>query len=1286
MDRKTSYKYDVFISYRWVSPDQEWVREQLYPALENAGLKVCVDVEDFVLGRDLILEMERAGHESRHVLCVLSPEYFEEGRIAEFENLSAQRRDLAGRDSFLIPFILRETDVPDRIRGLIPADWTKADYHEREWKKLLRVLGARNLNAPPPSALGTTNKSVPYRRSRRRSLSTPHGKEAEECPYRGLEPFYPDHGRFFFGREALRESVLYKMRPGSNRSRNNRFLTIVGSSGSGKSSFALASLLPALQQGALDGTPLWPAIVFRPGYNPVESLAVALSSNGIISSDTASVSRFAAQMCESPRTLHLALRVALDNKPKSHRAIILIDQFEEFFTLCDNEGYRTAAFNNILHVNRNPDGQAIIIITMRSDFFDRCATYPELRAAVSQQTELVGPLTGDELQSAIEKPARLVGCEFDPGLVEILLQEVKGQVGALPLLQYALKELWKRREGNRLTIESYKQIGRIQGALESRADEVYGALPPEHQELCRRLFLRLTYVGEGSEIAKRRIPIGEVLPVGDQAAVALEIVQALVSERLLTTSGELTSNESTVEVAHEALLSGWSRLREWIDQDREATRFHNSLAVAAHEWLEAGRNESYLYRGSRLIQAGDWLQAHEGTINNLEHEFLAESFAQIAREVVSVEAGRIASYVKGFSARTPMLPAALATEAKKHPYASPEQLNARLAMHMLGLQQLSFLLDRLLQLSFHDLQIVCEVMQDRRVEVIGALRSILAGGGAPNADELFRLWFALARFDPPADGETTRLWKVNAAFIADQFLKLTITDPNLYPLLRMAFWPAREVLAEPLATDFKNERDPTRQSLATSIIAEYFADRPEILIELIKEATPSQYATLFPLIKKFQGVSIPLLAAEMSGDANDSTSSANKRIANSSIALLQLGIKDPFWPLLKHSKDPELRTYLIHRCSPLNVDSGVLVERFLSEGDTSISRALILTLSEYELEQLPVTMRADFIAKLVGQYESNPDSGLHGAARFLLKRWGLDDKIADIDAKLKKEAGHVAGREWFITPEGFTFSIVRNPPVFIMGAPEKERDYDPREKVHAVSIGRSFAISSTTVTVEQFKRFTEANPEVRHTYIPKYSPFEDGPQIAITWYEAAQYCRWLSEREEVPEDQMCYPPLAEIKEGMSCPAGYLTRGGYRLATEAEWEYACRSQTVTSRYYGQDDDMLGYFARFIYNSTDYAWPVGQLKPNDFGLFDMIGNVWEWCLDEYKPYPCDSGVPVEDKVEVGPVFSTQSRVVRGGAFYLPPRYSRSAYRYGVGPDDRHFNVSLRLARTVHHEPPR
>jgi signal transduction histidine kinase len=437
-----------------------------------------------------------------------------------------------------------------------------------------------------------------------------------ECPYRGLQFFDVKHAPFFFGREALTEWLLNELRG------DNRFLAIIGASGSGKSSLARAGLVAMLKRGEIDGSADWPIIICRPGADPLESLAVAVSPTP--TDALALISR----LHDDERTLHVTARMALRDIPLGHRFAVLVDQFEELFTLCHAEELRQALINNLLYAASATQGQTLVLLTLRADFYGRCAVYPALAAALSDHQLLVGPMTDDELRRAIERPAQLAGCEFEPGLVERLLRDVRDQSGGLPLLQHALLELWGQRTGRRLTHAAYQVIGGVEGALERRAEVVYNDFTEPEQEICRRIFLRLTQPGEGTEDTKRRVLLQELMPAEGQQEAVEEVVQTLASAnaRLVTIgSGEELEGDQFIEVAHEALIRGWSRLRKWIEEDREALRVHRRLTETAQEWEQYTRDESYLYRGARLAEAKEWAEAHTNELNPLEREFLVVS-------------------------------------------------------------------------------------------------------------------------------------------------------------------------------------------------------------------------------------------------------------------------------------------------------------------------------------------------------------------------------------------------------------------------------------------------------------------------------------------------------------------------------------------------------------------------------------------------------------------------------------------------------------------------------------
>jgi hypothetical protein len=297
---------------------------------------------------------------------------------------------------------------------------------------------------------------------------------------------------FFFGREALVQWFLNEVRPDTEGQPVNRFLAIVGASGSGKSSVARAGLVAALKHDAIPGSAHWPVAILRPGLDPLESLAVALSRAVNVGQGAPALAELIEGFQKNEKTLHLIARQSLPENAPDKRLMVVVDQFEEVFTLCRKEELREALIRNLLYAAKVVQGQTLVTLTMRADFYGRCAANSELTAAFSDHNVLVGPMTEEELRRAIEMPAQLVGSELEAGLVDLLMQDVRHQPGALPLLQHALLELWNKRDGRRLTVRAYQEIGKLEGALQRRADATLKAFSEAEQELCRRTFLRLT--------------------------------------------------------------------------------------------------------------------------------------------------------------------------------------------------------------------------------------------------------------------------------------------------------------------------------------------------------------------------------------------------------------------------------------------------------------------------------------------------------------------------------------------------------------------------------------------------------------------------------------------------------------------------------------------------------------------------------------------------------------------------------------------------------------------------
>jgi formylglycine-generating enzyme required for sulfatase activity len=396
--------------------------------------------------------------------------------------------------------------------------------------------------------------------------------------------------------------------------------------------------------------------------------------------------------------------------------------------------------------------------------------------------------------------------------------------------------------------------------------------------------------------------------------------------------------------------------------------------------------------------------------------------------------------------------------------------------------------------------------------------------------------------------------------------------------------------------------------------------------------------------------------------------------AQAGVALLLLGQGERVWPLFHQGQDPTCRTYLIHRCASLGVDPAVLANRLLGglENDPSVRQGLILALGEYSADQRAEVVRGPLVERVLEDYENNPDPGAHSAAGWLLSRWKMTDRLAKVDQKLIKARpvlaqGKIDKPRWCLNGQGQTFAVIPAPGKFGIGSLPTEKGRSAHENREQVQIDYSFAVATKLVTVAEFRRclpgFVHAN---------QFSPEEDTPVNGVSWYDAAMYCNWLSEQEKIPKDQWCYKPNARgaYAEGMKLKTNYKSLAGYRLPSELELEHACRAGTVTAWSHGSDEAMLRQYAWYDLNSNLTMHPVGSLKPNGLGLFDMHGNAWQWCQDAYEEKHNEEDEEVKDYI---------SRVLRGSSFAYAARFARSASRLRYEPANRSNYNGFRVAKT-------
>jgi WD40 repeat protein len=438
-------------------------------------------------------------------------------------------------------------------------------------------------------------------------------------PFKGLRAFNETDAENFFGRETLVQQLLARLGEGGDLS---RFLAVIGPSGSGKSSVVRAGLIPALRRGGLPGSENWFIVDMLPGKHPFEELEAALLRVAVNPPES-----LLAQLKDGSRGLLRAVHRILpaDN---SVELVLVIDQFEEVFTLVDDEAERALLLESIANAVMDERSRLRVIVTLRADFTDKPLRYVDFGEMMNRRFEFVLPLTADEVERAVAGPAQRVGLKLEKGLVSTIIREAGNQPGTLPLLQYALSELFEKREGRTLTSKAYREIGGVLGALGRSAEAIFSSLDEDGKSAARQLFLRLVTLGEGTEDTRRRVLREELERLTMVHGAWSMVIDHFGKARLLTFDHDPITRGATVEVAHEALLREWSRLREWLTESRADIRLQRQLAGMVNEWQNAGRDASFLLTGTRLEQFEGWSANTTLLLTQEEQAYLKVSIAE----------------------------------------------------------------------------------------------------------------------------------------------------------------------------------------------------------------------------------------------------------------------------------------------------------------------------------------------------------------------------------------------------------------------------------------------------------------------------------------------------------------------------------------------------------------------------------------------------------------------------------------------------------------------------------
>jgi serine/threonine protein kinase/formylglycine-generating enzyme required for sulfatase activity len=1036
--------------------------------------------------------------------------------------------------------------------------------------------------------------------------------------------------------------------------------------------------------------------------------------------------------------------------PVGKKVLVVLDQFEQWLHAKKAEGN-----TDLVQALRQCDGGRLQgIVMVRDDFWMAATRFMralEVRLLEGQNSAAVDLFDPDHARKVLAAFGRAFGkltgnaSERDKEQKEFLKQAVSGLAQEGKVISVRLALFAEMMKGRSWTPASLKAVGGTEGVGITFLEETFSAAtaPPEHRyhQKAARADLKILLPETGSDIKGHMRSYAELLEAsgyGNRPKDFDDLLHILDNEiRLITPTdpeGKETDGDSAVharpgqkyyQLTHDYLVHS---IREWLTRKQKETRRGRAellLADRAAVWNARPENRQlpsllqwfqikwftakkhWTAPQQRMMGRAGRYHAVRGAILSLLLAVAIVTGLVIREQVVEQQkatqaAGMVQAVLNADTAEVPRIISEMAghrqwadpllrEENERATATSRQKLHTSLALLPVDPGQLDYLYGRLLEAQPHEVPVIRDALAPHKDALRDKLWAVVESPEKGKESQRLRAAAALAKYDP---GSVR--WDEAGALVVND---LVLENPVFLGHWSEAFRPVKRSFLKPL-TDIFRDRDSERASertLATNLLADYTADNPQRLADLLMDADDKQFAVIYPKLKERSEQSLPLLTGEIDKklpavlpSSDEKREALAKRQANAAVALLKMNRPEKVWPLFKRTPpdDPRVRSYLIHRLRPLGADTGAVIRHLDEEPDVTIRRALLLSLGEFNEKELPPVSRTCLLPKLQTIYRTDADPGLHAAAEWLLRTWKQEAWLKQVNEAWAEDKGQRATRlesieqlvkkekektppQWYVNGQGQTMVVIPGPVEFVMGSPVTEANRRSQEVQHKRRIGRTFALAATSVTKEQFLRF---RPTFTHEL--KRYPEPTCPIGGVDWYEAASYCNWLSKEEGIPEDQWCYEITGPV---MKLKKNYLSLSGYRLPTEAEMEYAIRAGAVTARYFGETDDLLPKYEWYDKNSQERTWPVGGKKPNDLGLFDVQGNMLTWCQEGYKAYP--QGKETTDDEEDGlMIVGTLGRPLRGGSFLHSAVYTRSAFRDSYVPSLRVDNIGVRPARTL------